>query len=120
MKTKIPLRECKLWWPAWQQGIPFTTYGFQHGHELKGDGYVFQVDPEMDSWLCPNGDLMPVSDAALMSCATGAAISWTSFTIIGSKVQVNALVDKQESSYSCKYFDIDDLYFEGEAYRDDD
>ena len=118
MKEQIPLKECKLWWPAWQQGITFTSYGYRA--EVAGDGYSFRVDPEMDSWLCPDGKLMPISEATLKSRSTLSAVSCTSFSIVGNKVQVNYLVDKHSGGYSVKYYDLDDLYFEGEAYSDYD
>lgn len=118
MIEKLPLRQCKLWWPAWQQGIPFDSYGYRA--EISGDGYRFTVDPEMDSWLCPSGNLMPISGATLKSCSTMDAISYLSFSIIGGRVQVNRLVGKHNNEYVCTWYDIDDLYFEGFTYCDND
>ena len=116
--VQIPLKKCKLWWPAWQQGIPFTSYGYSK--EVSGDGYQFNVDPEVDSWLCPNGELMPISTSTLKSSKTSDTVLFTSFTIAGDEVQVNYLRDKASNGYLIRIFKLDELYFEGEAYSEDD
>lgn len=116
-KQRIPLSKCKLWWPAWQQGVPFTHYGYTR--EVGGEGYKFTVDPEMDSWLCENGDLMPISIAVLEDCDEG-PIKWTSFSILGNgRVQVNYKVPGSDG-YHVDMYPIEALSFVGEAYSLDE
>lgn len=112
---KIPLNKCKLWWPAWQQGIPFTSYGYTR--EVTGEGYRFTVDPEMDSWLCENGELMPICSSTLVLCQDGAdvEIKWTSFTILpGGYVQVNYRAQGHEG-YHVDKFPVEQIAFAGET-----
>lgn len=117
-KQRIPLSKCKLWWPAWQQGVPFTHYGYFK--EVSGDGYKFMVDPEMDSWLCENGDLMPISDAVLEDCDEG-PIKWTSFSILGDgRVQVNYRVPNGHQAFLISHYPIEALSFVGETYSLDE
>lgn len=118
-KRRLPLSKCKLWWPAWQQGIPFASFGY--AHEVTGEGYRFSIDPEMDSWLCENGDLMPISTAVLENCNTG-PIKCTSFTILSNgKVQVNyRLPNNRTETYHVHYYPIEELSFVGETYSLDE
>lgn len=115
-KQRIPLSKCKLWWPAWQQGIPFTSYGYRK--EVSGEGYRFTVDPEMDSWLCENGDLMPICTSRLEACEC--AINYTSFTILpGGIVQVNEKVEGPHA-YRVTRYALGILSFVGECYSLDE
>lgn len=117
-KQRIPLSKCKLWWPAWQQGVPFIHYGYFK--EVSGDGYKFTVDPEMDSWLCENGDLMPINTSVLEDCDDG-PIKWTSFSILGDgTVQVNYAIPGERQTYKVDRYPIECLSFVGEAYSLDE
>lgn len=117
VRRQLPLRKCKLWWPAWQQGIPFTAYGFTNA--VTGDGYSFRVDPKMDSWLCVNGDLMPIDTSRLMHNETG-RLKWTSFSFIDhDNVQVNFRIPGADD-YHIDIYAADDLYFEGATYSPDE
>lgn len=113
MEQQIPLKKCKLWWPAWQQGIPFTSYGYFR--EITGEGYRFAVNPEMDSWLCENGDLMPINTAKLALKGIG-YLKWNSFSILGDIVQVNT----GTNGYIVRTYALEDLYFVGESYPQDE
>lgn len=119
MKQKLSLKECKLWWPAWGQGIPFASYGYFR--EVSGEGYRFRVDPEIDSWLCPDGSLMPINSAVLADCDEG-PIEWTSFTIMSDgRVQVNFQVDKTDGNgYRVSFYPLEALYFEGETFCEEE
>lgn len=118
MIQRIPLSKCKLWWPAWQMGIPFNAYGFTR--EVMGNGYKFTVDPEMDSWLCENGDLMPISTATLEDCDEG-PIKWTSFKILpNNTVQVNLKMPDVRHGYHVDLYPLEALSFVGEAYSLDE
>lgn len=117
MIQRIPLSKCKLWWPAWQQGIPFTSYGY--ANEVTGEGYRFRVDPEMDSWLCENGDLMPICTSKLEAKDIG-VIKYTSFTVQpGGIVQVNLKVDGPHA-YRVVYYALEELTFVGDTYSLDE
>lgn len=117
-KQRIPLSKCKLWWPAWQQGVPFTHYGYFR--EVSGEGYHFRVDPEMDSWLCENGDLMPISTAVLEDCDDG-PIKWTSFSILSDgTVQVNYMIPDGKQEYHVDRYPLEALSFVGESYSLDE
>ena len=113
-KQRIPLSKCKLWWPAWQQGVPFTSYGY--AREVTGEGYRFVVDPEMDSWLCENGDLMPINTSVLEDIDEG-PIKWTSFSILrDGTVQVNYSIPGGKQEYHVDRYPIECLSFVGESY----
>ena len=115
MIQKLPLKNCKLWWPAWQQGIPFDAYGFTGA--IEGEGYRFNVDSDMDSWLCPDGSLMPIATAKLMT--SKGEVKFSSFGILtDGRVQVNLLVDGL-CGYHVEYHNLEDLYFLGDTYIDD-
>ena len=115
--ARIPLSKCKLWWPAWQQGIPFTHYGYFR--EVSGEGYKFIVDPEMDSWLCENGDLMPISTSTLEVTGKG-PIKWTSFSVLpNGQVQVN-FRDNKKDCYYVTYYAVGELSLVGETYSLDE
>lgn len=117
MPNKIPLSKCKLWWPAWQQGIPFIAYGYSR--EVTGEGYRFTVDPEMDSWLCENGELMPISTSQLCDSVRG-PLKYSSFSIInGREVQVNYRIPGTDG-YSVSHYPIERLSFVGETYSLDE
>lgn len=111
---QIPLKKCKLWWPEWQQGIPFTSYGYD-GH-IKGSRYQFDVSPDMDSWLCEDGNIMPIESAKLYDVDEG-QVEYTSFTILGDVVQVN---NRKYGGYTVDYYTLDTLYFEGPTYAKDE
>lgn len=116
-----PLRTLKLWWPAWQMGIPFTSYGYESA--VKGEGYRFDVDEEMDSWLCANGHLMPINTSVLHAATPKGFEPLTnakSFSIEGKRVQVNFSIAGLPHAYSCKWYDLDELYFIGDAYEQDE
>ena len=116
-KQRIPLSKCKLWWPAWQQGIPFTKYGFGRG--VEGDGYYFTVDASMDSWLCLDGSLMPISGAVLEDCDEG-PIKWTSFVIMSNGVvQINYRVPGSDGFLVSRY-PVEALSFVGDTYSLDE
>lgn len=122
--TRIPLSKCKLWWPAWQQGIPFTSYGYYGGRKVFGEGYEFTVDKDMDSWLVPPDEtetrrLMPISGATLEDCDEG-PINWTSFSILSDgRVQVNYQIPG-ENGCTVDFYPLDALSFVGDAYEDDE
>ena len=116
-KQRIPLSKCKLWWPAWQQGIPFTKCGFDGG--VGGPGYHFAVDKHMDSWLCPDGSLMPISGAVLEDCDEG-PLKWTSFVILSNNtVQINYRVPNSDGFHIDRY-PLEALSFVGETYSLDE
>lgn len=117
-KQRLPLSKCKLWWPAWQQGIPFTSFGF--GDCVSGDGYQFHIDKDFDSWLCPDGSLMPISGAVLEDCDEG-PLKWTSFVIRGDGVvQVNYRVPGQKQAYQIAHYPLEALSFVGDSYSLDE
>lgn len=116
-KQRLPLSKCRLWWPAWQQGIPFECYGYFG--EVAGPGYRFEVDKEMDSWLCEDGSLMPICSAVLEDCDEG-PIQWTSFSILrNGRVQVNYCVSSK-NEYIVSYYPLEALSFVGETYSLDE
>lgn len=118
MIQRIPLSKCKLWWPAWQQGIPFTAYGYRGG--ISGDGYEFRVDKEMDSWLCENGDLMPVSTSRLEHITKG-IIPFTTFIICSNgMVQINLAIPGGKQEYKITHYPISELSFVGDTYSLDE
>lgn len=99
-------------------GIPFLAYGF--GSEVSGNGYHFHVDREMDSWLCEDESLMPISGAVLEDCDEG-PIKWTSFKILGRGiVQVNYRVPGVSQEYHVDRYPIEALSFVGETYSLDE
>lgn len=128
MRVRIPLKDLKLWWPAWQMAIPITAYGFDApGHEGKirasGIDYDFYVDPELDSFWVKEGEYIPLSEAALMCLFNPAAperVQYTSYSICANgKVQIN-YTNNDGFAFSIKMFDLKDLYIEGETYSEDD
>lgn len=130
MRVRIPLKDLKLWWPAWQIAIPIKEYGYPApGHPGKvqaaDDDYTFFVDPEMDSLWVKQGEFLPLSEAALICVVNPAAparLQYTSFSILSSgRVQVNCKVaDEHACSYEVYGYNIEDLYIEGESYSEDD
>ena len=97
--------------------MPFTSYGYTG--VISGDGYTFRVDTDMDSWLCPDGKLMPINTAKLY--LKGTPIEFTSFTILDAHhVQVNSLTRHKANEYFCHVYDLEDLYFVGETYSEDE
>lgn len=114
----IWLKDCKLYWPAWNQGIPFTNYGYTKA--VEGDGYLFKIDPEMDSWFDDTKRIcMPIATSVLYSKVCG-KVPFTSFTILtDGRVQVN-LCSQDGSGYSVNMYPLEDLYFEGETYSLDE
>ena len=120
---RIYLTNLKLWWPAWQMGIPFRSFGYQGHRGISGEGYSFDVDTTMDSWLCEDGALMPIETAKLYRDNIDGArfpIKWTSFTIVDSKhVQVNYVLPHSDQ-YNVNYYKPEEIYFEGETYREDE
>ena len=108
------LQTCKLWWPEWQQGIPFTSYGYTN--TVSGPRYQFNVCPELDSWLCDDGSIMPMAEAKLCDVDEG-PIDYTSFTILGDVVQVN---NRKYGGYTVEYYTLRTLYFEGPTYEKGD
>jgi hypothetical protein len=91
--------------------------GILGGYKVAGNGYEFAVDPEMDSWLCPDGQLMPVASAVLEDCDEG-PIQWTSLVILGNgTVQVNYKVPK-EDGYHIDFYPLEALSFVGDTYSD--
>lgn len=128
MRVRIPLKNLKLWWPAWQMSIPITAYGFDApGREGKirasGTDYDFYVDPELDSFWVKEGEFLPLSGAALICLFNPNAperVQYTSYSICtNGKVQVN-YTDNDGFAFSIKMFDLKDLYIEGETYSEDD
>ena len=115
MIQRIPLKDCKLWWPAWQIGIPFESFGY--GTKVAGHNYSFIINREMDSWLCPDGSLMPIASSRLFCKET--ELPFSSFSIIKNRVQVNKRVD-DEAAYTVYFYLLEDLYMVGDTYRDDD
>ena len=114
--TKLPLSECKLWWPSWQIGIPFKSFD---GRRIQGQGYEFRVDEELDSWLCRDGQLMPISTAKLEDCDEG-PIDWSSFTILpDNTVQVNYKVPGTDG-YRIDLYPLEALSFNGYTYSDNE
>lgn len=130
MRVRIPLKDLKLWWPAWQIAIPITSYGYpvpgRPGKiQASSEDYTFYVDPEMDSLLVKQGEFLPLSEAALICVVNPVApsrIPYTSFSVNSSgKVQVNHLViDEYGTSYDVRSYNVKDLYIEGESYSEDD
>lgn len=118
MKTKLPLKDCKLWWPNWQMGIPFNSYGYRPYGAIAGDGYEFRVDVDVDCWLCPDGSLMPIGEAVLEDCDEG-PIKYSSFTIVDeNKVQVNCA--REEGGYTIDFYPLDALAFVGDTFNSED
>lgn len=116
---KLRLEDCKLWWPAWQQGIPFTGCNHNNRVNVSGDNYVFNVDRNLDSWLCPDGSLMPIGDAVLEDVDEG-PIEWTSLSILKDRtVQIN-FQPPGELGWRITYYRIEDLFFCGDTYEDFD
>lgn len=124
---RLPLKDCKLWWPGFSQGVPFKSFGFGDHKTVKGIGYEFHIDPDMDSWLVDIAygadeddvqiTLMPIASAVLEDCDDG-PIKWTSFSIVGDgSVQVN-YQPPGESGYHIDFYPIDALAFVGETYID--
>lgn len=78
------------------------------------------VDPEMDSWLCENGDLMPISTSVLEDCDEG-PIKCTSFSILNDgTVQVNYRMPGGFHEYHVDRYPIEALSFVGETYSLDE
>ena len=116
MLSRLPIKDLKLWWPAWQIGIPINGFGHYDGKRVSGTGYIFDIEPEMDSWLCPDGKLMPMITAKLYS--NGEYIDYTSCSVIGDLIQVNKY--HKIGGYSIYTIKLVDAYFEGEAYAEDE
>ena len=127
MRVRIPIKDLKLWWPAWQIAIPITSYGYAApGHQGKiqaaGEDYTFYVDPELDSFWVKEGEFLPLSGAALICLINPAApvrITYNSFSVLeDGKVQVNYTED--DCAYQVSKFSAADCYIEGESYSEDD
>ena len=90
------------------------SYGY--GRKVSGPGYEFSVDPGMDSWLCENGDLMPIATSVLEDCDEG-PIEFTSFTILSNgRVQVNVRLPDEYQEYHVYFYPIEALSFVGDSY----
>lgn len=116
-KTKIPLSFCKLWWPAWYMGIPFTSYGYNGGGRISGPGYHFDVDREVDCWIGIESDVfMPVESSSLYHLDN--RIACESFTILPGKraVQVNMHEPDSKHSYVVKFYPLDEMYMVGDTF----
>lgn len=127
MKVRIPINKLQLDWPAFglpsKQGIPITSYGYTTTN-AEGPNYIFIVDPDADSWLDgETGALLPISEASLVVLFNGDAesrpITYTSFTVLDDKVQIN-LKSKDATGHSVRYYRTCDVYMEGEGFLIDD
>lgn len=128
MRVRIPIKDLKLWWPAWQMAVPINAYGFSApGHigkiRASGEDYDFYVDPELDSFWVKEGEFLPLSGAALICLFNPAAperVQYTSYCICtNGRVQVN-YTDDNGSSFNVRHYALEDLYIEGESYSEDD
>lgn len=114
MKKTFSLDKVRLWWPAWQQSVPFATY--IKDSRVEGHKYKFAIDKDMDSWTDDEGNFMPIADSALVD-VEGHAVPFISFTKLPEGyVQVNNLIDRGRNEYSVWRYLAKELFFLGEAY----
>lgn len=119
--SKCLLSEIKFWYIPWQKGIDFNAYGFKSLSEgktsVEGDGYLFEVDKELDSFLLPNGELLPINCATITDIR-GNVIPFDSFVInrFEDYIQTNKRVEKT-SGYSCRVAKCNEMFIEGDSYN---
>lgn len=118
-KVNIPLAELKLWWPAFQMGIPVESFGYQ-GNYIYGEGYRFKFDPEMDSFLVKQGEFLPVADASLVCLSKLGALDFESFTILKDTGQVQINSRGSTGGSIVKFYPLSQIYVQGESYTEDD
>lgn len=118
--SRCLLSEIRFWYIPWQKGIEFSAYGFKPFSPgkttIEGSGYFFEVDREMDSFLLPNGEILPISCATITD-SHGNMIPFDSFTInlLEGYVQINKREEKS-SGYSCRVIKCNDVFVEGDSY----
>ena len=117
---KCLLSEIKFWYIPWQKGIDFNAYGFKSlspgKTAVEGNGYIFEVDKELDSFLLPNGEILPICCATIID-AQGTVVPFDSFTIDRFKdtVQINKR-DGKSSGYFCRTAKCNEIFIEGDSY----
>lgn len=113
------LKELRLWWTAWQRGIPIDSYGYDVGI-ASGDRYYFKVDPEIDCWLVAEKELLPISGASLYRLRNNSVererLLCDSFTIMRdqNRVQLNKIVGV--FSYAVEILPLNEVYIDGETF----
>lgn len=116
---KCLLIDVKFWYPPFQMGIPFDSYGFRNfrgGECIGNDEYIFATNKELDAFLLPNGELLPI-DCATLCDAQGVVIPFDSFSIDRGKdcIQINKRT-RDSNGYHCKVAKCSEIYIQGDSY----
>ena len=112
------LKDLRLWWPAWQRGIPIDSYGYEV-NIASGDRYYFKVDPEIDCWLVTENELLPISGASLYHLRNSSAereqLIYDSFTIMRdhNRVQFNK---RTGDGYAVNILPLEEIFIDGETF----
>ena len=112
----LSINNLRLWSNILQVGVPITQYGFFNGTVATGPGYRFDVDPEMDCWLCSNGALMPISECKLVVCEHPMPFG-TRWTLMeNGSVQFYIPAGKLSSEYIIRIHQADVAGYEGDVF----
>lgn len=119
----IPIKDLKLYWPAWQYAVPITSYGYvaetKETVTAMGPGYTFIVHPEEDCWATPEGELMPIATSRLFCKGRKECLRYTSFSVVrGEMVQIN-YHNTSNDSYVTQLLPLEDVYLEGETFENE-
>lgn len=116
---RFKLQNTRLVCPQWGVSIPVRNMAHNELRETDND---FRCSVRFDSELfefedCTTKQRMCVAESVLVDCSTNFKLKWDSFAIVPQgKVQVNRKVG---DGYSIRYFNLQDLAFEGAAYDPD-
>lgn len=113
---KIPLRELRLWCPAWNFKAPLTGFSYEN-RSARGVNCVFDIDLDTDVFTGENTNQhVPIACSTLRVADSDSVVaSWS--VIDKDRVQVNF---KGQVGYVVLYYTVDELYIEGEGYNLED